>query len=279
MPDKFKATWVSHSSISDFLECPRLYYLRNVYKDPQTGHKVNIVSPHMSLGIAVHNVLEGLAELKSEERANVDLDKKFEEEWEKVCGKQGGFIDKETEGQFKERGKNMIQRAKDNFGIFEDKIVKIKEDLPWFWLSEEDEIILCGKVDWIRYIESDDSVHIIDFKTGKHKEKEGSLQLPIYTLIMKNCQKRETSGIFYWYLDVEDNLTEMPVPEIEDSYKKILEIARQIKDIRERRDFKCPHGGCRACSDFEKIINGEAEFVGVGTYRQDLYLIKEEKSK
>jgi len=91
MPDKFKATWVSHSSIGDFLECPRLYYLRNVYKDPKTGHKINIVSPHMSLGIAVHNVLEGLAEVKSEERVDIDLDKRFEEEWSKVTGKKGGF--------------------------------------------------------------------------------------------------------------------------------------------------------------------------------------------
>src|ERR1035437_4279352 len=31
--DKFNAVWVSHSSIGDFLKCPRLYYLHNVYKN------------------------------------------------------------------------------------------------------------------------------------------------------------------------------------------------------------------------------------------------------
>ena len=80
MQDKYSAVWVSHSSMGDFLKCPRLYYLHNVYKDPQTKKKMAIVTPYMSLGIAVHNVLEGLGDLKAEERKDVDLLKKFEEE-------------------------------------------------------------------------------------------------------------------------------------------------------------------------------------------------------
>lgn len=274
MLDKFKATWVSHSSIGDFLECPRLYYLRNVYKDPKTGNKINIVTPHMSLGIAVHNVLEGLAEFPAEERKNKDLVELFEKEWQKVSGKKGGFLDQETENQFKERGLNMIKRAQDNFEIFEDKIIKMKQELPYFWLSETDEIILCGKIDWLRYIPDTDSVHIIDFKTGKHKEKEESLQLPIYMLLMKHCQKRTTSGIFYWYLDVDDELTEQDIPDMVGAEEKILKIAKEIKKARELKEFECPHGGCRGCQQFEKILAGEAEYVGIGEYGNDLYVLK-----
>ncbi|KKQ37796.1 MAG: hypothetical protein US54_C0025G0014, partial [Candidatus Roizmanbacteria bacterium GW2011_GWA2_37_7] len=44
-PDKFSAVWVSHTSISDFLQCPYAYYLKHVYKDPKTGHKMKIMSP------------------------------------------------------------------------------------------------------------------------------------------------------------------------------------------------------------------------------------------
>ena len=66
MTDKYKAVWVSHSSMGDFLKCPRLYYLHNVYKNPKTGRKIAIVSPHMSLGVAVHNVLENLVNFKTE---------------------------------------------------------------------------------------------------------------------------------------------------------------------------------------------------------------------
>jgi ATP-dependent helicase/DNAse subunit B len=59
--DKYSAVWVSHSSMGDFLKCPYAYYLHNIYKDPKTGRKINIVNPSLSLGVAVHEVLEGLA--------------------------------------------------------------------------------------------------------------------------------------------------------------------------------------------------------------------------
>jgi RecB family exonuclease len=45
-----------------------------------------------------------------------------------------------------------------------------------FYLSEEDNIILNGLVDWIEYLD-DDTLHLIDFKTGKHEEKEAFEQL------------------------------------------------------------------------------------------------------
>jgi hypothetical protein len=39
--------------------------------------------------------------------------------------------------------------------------------------------------------------------------------------------------------------------------------------------FLCPQGsaGCFACKPFEKILRNEAEFVGVGEYNQDLYMV------
>ena len=76
--DKFKAVWLSHSSIADFLKCPRLYYLRNVYKDPRTGHKFTIMTPPLALGQAVHEVVEGLSILNVEDRFAVSLLEKFE---------------------------------------------------------------------------------------------------------------------------------------------------------------------------------------------------------
>ena len=69
--DKYSAVWVSHSSISDFLKCPRAYFLRNVYKDPATGHKITVVTPPLSLGTAVHEVIESLAVLPVEERLKI----------------------------------------------------------------------------------------------------------------------------------------------------------------------------------------------------------------
>src|SRR5579864_7394785 len=80
--DKYSAVWVSHSSMGDFIKCPRAYFLHNVYRNA-SGRKINIVNPHLSLGIAVHETLEGLLNYKAEERFAKPLMATFEENWKK----------------------------------------------------------------------------------------------------------------------------------------------------------------------------------------------------
>lgn len=271
--NKFSAVWVSHSSMGDFLKCPRAYYLHNVYKDPKTGRKINIVTPAMSLGIAVHAVLEPLAKVKAEERMDQPLLELFEAEWKKVSGKKGGFLNEDIEKESKERGISMIRRVVEHPAPLLQKALRMKEDLPWYYLSEEHNIILCGKVDWMQYVPEDDSVHILDFKTGKSDEKENSLQLPIYHLIVHNCQKRKVSGASYWYIDRDDTPKEVSLPDLKQAYDRVFEVAYQVKQARDKKEFVCPKGGCMHCTPFEKIIAGTAEYVGVGEYNQDLYLI------
>ncbi|MDP3996245.1 MAG: PD-(D/E)XK nuclease family protein [bacterium] len=274
--DKYKAVWVSHSSIGDFLKCPRLYYLRNVYKDPKTGRKIGVVNPFLSLGLAVHEVLEGLSEFKAPERFKQPLLENFEKAWGKVSGIKGGFQSLEEEMQAKERGVAMIERVKKNPGLLEEKTVRLKPSKnnmpPNFFLSSEDNIILCGKIDWLVYAPKDDSVKILDFKTGKNEEKDDSLQLPIYFLLLNALQKRKVSGAYYWYVDRDDAPKEVALPDLEKSRQSVLEIAKKIKEAREKNELGCPRAGCFACEPFEKIIRGEAKHVGVGEY-QDLYLV------
>lgn len=271
--NKFSAVWVSHSSMGDFLKCPRAYYLHNVYKDPKTGRKINMVSPAMSLGIAVHAVLEPLAQVKAEERMKQPLLDLFEKEWSKVTGKKGGFLSPESEKESKDRGISMIHRVLSHPEPLIQKALRMKEDLPWYYLSEDENIILCGKVDWMQYVPEDDSVHILDFKTGKSDEKDNSLQLPIYHLLVHNCQKRKVSGASYWYIDRDDTPKTVTLPDLKEAYDRVYEVAHQVKIARDKKEFICPKNGCMHCKPFEKIIAGEAEYVGVGEYNQDLYLI------
>jgi ATP-dependent helicase/DNAse subunit B len=194
--DKYSATWVSHSSMGDFIKCPRAYYLHNVYKDPKTRRKINIVNPALSLGVAVHEVVEGLAAFKVEERqkrlSKDALHLAFEHAWSKVSGTRGGFQSAAEEKQEKERAWAMLLRVAENPEPLLKKTVKIKggeNGLPPNYLIYEDNIILCGKIDWLIYVPENDSVHILDFKTGRNEESDGSLQLPIYQLLLKNLQK------------------------------------------------------------------------------------------
>lgn len=272
--DKFSAVWVSHSSISDFLKCPRSYYLKNVYKDPTTHHKMQIMAPPLALGQAVHEVLESLSVLPTDRRFVEPLMAKYERAWTKVSGKHGGFSSLEAEQRYKARGELMVKRAEKVKGPLSRLAVKIKQDLPHFWLSEEDNIILCGKIDWLEYLPETDSVQIIDFKTGKYQEDSESLQLPIYHLLVHYCQHRSVSGAFYWYLEHSDECEEKRLPEIQEAFDQVLAIAKKISLARKLNVMKCPSGaeGCRYCQPFEKVLKGEAELVNT-TDRNDIYML------
>ena len=276
--DKYGAVWVSNSSINDFLKCPRLYYLHNMHKS-DNNRKINLVSPTLSLGSAVHETLEGLKNYPAEDRFKKSLLEAFEESWKKVSGKIGGFKTVEEEAEAKKRAKQMIERVAKNPGPLLNKTVKIKDGeggmLPNFFLSEEDNIILCGKIDWLEYVEADDSLRVIDFKTGKNEEERDSLQLPIYVLLLNALQKRKVSSVAYWYIDRSDVPSDAVLPEAGEAREKVLTIAKKIKEAREIGRFECPRGaqGCFFCQPFEKILKGEAEFVGIGGYNQELYLL------
>jgi ATP-dependent exoDNAse (exonuclease V) beta subunit len=233
------------------------------------------MSPPLSLGQAVHEVIESLAILPVEERLKISLVKKLDPVWLKITGKKGGFKTHSEEMVYRDRAEQMLINLQEDPGPILKKAIKIKSsiNLPNYWLSEEDNIILCGKIDWLEYEEKSDSVHIIDFKTGKNEEKEDSLQLPIYLLLATNTQSKKVSGASYWYLDRDDGIVEKKLPDIKESFEKVYTVARRIKLARQINHFKCPKDGCYACRPYERILKGEGEKVGVSDTRQDMYIL------
>lgn len=272
--DKYTAIWISHTSITDYLNCPRAYFLKNVYKDPKTAHKIQIMTPALALGQAVHEVMESLSNIPTATRLDESLVLKFDETWDKFTGEKGGFTSLEEEHKFKERGKAMLRRVMDNPGPIAKLAVKIQQDLPHYWISDDENIVLCGKVDWLEYDKDNDSVHIVDFKTGKKKEDEDSLQLPIYHLLVHHCQKRPVTKASYWYLETDNDLTEKILPDLKDAHNKIIEIGRRIKLARKLDKFECPNGhdGCVYCRPLERIIKGEGKLVDTNDQR-DIYFL------
>lgn len=279
MPDKYTATWVSHSSMGDFLKCPRLYYLNNVYKSPETGRKIQLMSAPLALGGAVHEVVEALSIIPTTERFKISLIEKFDDIWHKYHGEKGGFSSDEQERQYKERGEAMLRKVMDHPGPLNNLAVKINEDLPNYWLSEEDNIILCGKVDWLEYLADKDAVHIIDFKTSKREDQNGSLQLPIYHLLVHNTQQRKVTKASYWYLELYDEPIEKELPDLIEAHDEVLAIAKKVKLARKLERFKCPQGetGCQYCKPLERVLRGEAKKVAVSEYNQDVFILQSEE--
>ena len=274
LKDKYTATWVSHSSISDYLKCPRAYYLKNVYRDPKTHRKISLMQPSLALGQVVHEVIESLSTLPVESRFLTPLLATFERAWTRVSGKNGGFTSEEMEEKYKKRGREMIQRVSDHPGPLAEKAIKIRHELPHFWLSEEDGIILCGKIDWLLYDESNDSVKIIDFKTGKFDENPDSLQLPIYYLLAKRCQTKPVSGVSYWYIDRDNEPVSMQLTSEEESLARVMEPAKRVSLARKLERFVCQYkDGCASCRPLESVLSGKATLIGVNDFGQDLYVL------
>jgi len=239
---------------------------------------MTLMSPALALGQSVHEVVESLSILPTQDRFNVPLRDKFEVSWRKVEGKKGGFESDVEEKEYFEKGLIMLDRIQANPGPLVNLAVKIKQELPYFWLSEEEEIILCGKIDWLEYFPDTDTVHIIDFKTGKNREKLESMQLPIYLLLTTNCQRRAVSKASYWYLTASDVPEEMILPELTQAREIVLKVAKEVRLARKLGRMTCKTGGCRYCEPYEKIAAGEGIFVGVNDFGQDIYALNHSRS-
>lgn len=249
-----------------------MYYLKNIYKDPKTGHKIQLVNPFLSLGQAVHDTLDSISHLPVKNRFDMPLLERYDPIWERTSGKKGGFVNSDAEEIYKKRGEAMLRRVTHNPGPLKNLAVKIKGDLPYYWISEDENIILCGKLDWLEYLPETDSVHIIEFKTSKNKEREDSLQLPIYHLLASHCQRHTVVKASYWYLELSGIPEEKALPPIEEAEKQVLKIAKQVKLARQLERFICEHGGCQYCKPYEAVLRGEAELAGTNDRQQDLYL-------
>lgn len=271
----FGAVWLSHSSLSDFAKCPRLYFLRNVYKKQPENKKVQLVNPFLTLGMAVHDTLESIRYLPRETRFDKPLTDTYEEIWVNNEGKKGGFISDIQEKEFKDRGYIMVKRIQDHPGPVANYSTIIKprgEMVASMWLSEEENLVLCGNVDWVEVL-PDGSLHIIDFKTGKNEESSESLQLQIYLLLAEAGNRRPVSKVSYWYLEKENLPREIPLPDINNVPDLLISQGLKIKHARLNQNsgsLDCPEGGCRNCRDYEKVYRGEAEFVGFDPIREKL---------
>ncbi len=272
----YEAVWLSPSSLSDFEKCPRLYYLRNVYKNPATKRKIQLANPFMSLGTAIHRTINSISTLPKDVRFNNPLQQIFENIWQSFSGEVGGFVNEELEKSFKERGLDMIKRVEEYPGPLSNLALKIEEKIPSMWLSEKELLVLCGVIDWIEVL-SDDSLHIIDFKTGK-RDEEGTLQLSIYRLLVKNYFDRKASKTSFWYLQREKLPTGIDLPDTKAVVKQLIEKGKKIKSLRSQKEILCPSGGCRYCYDYELIVNGEAKHVGVDKLmNKDVYSVQDHK--
>ena len=263
------ALFISHTALKDFLKCPNSYFLKNRYRDPKTGYRLQIASGPMTLGSLVHDAIKWY--LQTNRVANKDeVINKFRNHWLKYRGKKGGFSSREEEGVFGKRGLQMLDNFLKNASILEPNIPAY--DFLRYRLDEK--IVFTGKVDFIGQLENE-SLHILDFKTGA-KDEEDATQLHSYAIMAESTFQKPVSKLSYWYLDRDDSPKEAVLDPLEEKIDWIKDKALQIQDAISKDSWECieKDGPYNECQKYQKVIDGKGEFqFSDDDFKKDVYYL------
>ncbi len=261
--------FISYTSLSDFLKCPRAYFLKNIYRDPKTNFRLQVASPYLSLGSTVHDSVKWCLDLKGQVTKK-QLEDKFRNLWLKYRGKKGGFESREQEGDFGKRGLKML----DNFFTNAQILEKITHRVDFPKLNLFEDVILMGNFDFVGEKE-DGTLHVLDFKTGANDEKD-PLQLYIYAILAEANLGKSVSSASFWYLDRDDAPREIVLDPLEPKLEWLKEKAGELKEAIGQGNWICIKGEelCRDCKDYQAIIDGKGQFqFSDFRYKKDVYFL------
>lgn len=205
----------SFTQISTFLHCPLEYKYKYLYHLPSVG------AANLSFGQTIHKTLELFTSEYKQLNSIVQndlfgshnnaLDKKipsFEDllKFYKEYWVDDWYEDKDQKEEFRKRGKQLLNN-------FYQEFIRVKPNLKFiekqFSISLNDYKFV-GKIDRIDE-NSDKSINIIDYKTGKPKTKLDPVdkeQLLIYQLAASECLQESVKNLKYYYLEAPDSAIE-----------------------------------------------------------------------
>jgi DNA helicase II / ATP-dependent DNA helicase PcrA len=253
----------SFSQISRFKKCPLQYKYQYILQIPIDKGK-----SHFSFGSSMHNTLYELLkrtslgkssqeslfeESKDKHKTAITLDniyKIYDEKWV-----DDWYESKESKKHYYQAGKKILkefyERHKDNWPnpLHLEKDFKIQ-------LGEN---AIKGRIDRIDKM-GDNNVEIIDYKTGKYKEKlykDDKMQLLIYQIALEESNIKPTKLKYYFLDEKNQNETEFIAKEkdIEKTKKELEETMETIK----KSDFPANPSefNCKHC-DFKNICPASA---------------------
>lgn len=269
------AIFISPSSISDFDRCPQLYFYKNIYRSPKTGLKIQLINPKLALGQVIHDTLQKFLYSASLQKTQEQLRSILAWRWKQLAGEKGGFTSADEEKTYQDRAAKILDRFWAHKHFKETQPVKMP-DFPKVDLGED--IILTGRLDWLE--KENDGYHIIDFKTGENKERDDSIQLPIYAILASGILRVNKIRASYWYLGKDEDIKGFELPDLTTITENLKKKGAIIKRARLTQSFACSSGNesCWACRDFVTIAQGKAKLVSVDSFdrKQEIYIIPKE---
>ena len=251
LPDRF-----SFSQLAAFSNCPLQYKFAFVLKIPAPSDKASLI-----FGRVLHNVLyEFLEPLLASKQAFQDnlfgstttknslkeeaLLEIYERRWQ-----NDGYASIEERDNYYKKGKEIVRQFLKNWESESAPEVLFLEKSFSFKVGGD---IIKGAIDRIDRLK-DESLEVIDYKTGNPKEKltyEDKRQLILYKIFLEETYGQKVSLLSYYYLESGHKVSFAATDkEIE---KLRSEILREIAEIKKGNFPPKPSELCKYC-DFRSI--------------------------
>lgn len=223
---------LSPSRISDYQQCPKLYHYRVIEKLPEP------ISLDAVRGTLIHNILEKLLGLSSEERTIENAKKEVPVHWDILKNQIPDLA------QLVSSEKEWIDRANallDSYFQLENPQTFTPTHMEaHLELEVIDDLLLHGYVDRIDVAQTGE-VRIVDYKTGKSPrigyEDKALFQLRFYALLWWKLYGEIPKLIQLLYLGDQKILKSSPTKrELEITHDKSLKVGNDIK-ISHQKNF------------------------------------------
>ncbi len=248
IPDHF-----SFSQLAIYEKCPLQYKFQYILKIPQKGKAV------FSFGSTVHNTFHQFLKLVNENPSSAEATegslKNLREIYERNWIDEW-YESKKQKQDYRKNGERIIKNFYDNFLKNPPKLLEINGSLaletPFNLKIGEDTIY--GRID--RIDNNDGEIEIIDYKTGKPKEKltpEEKEQLLIYQMAAQEVLDIKPHKLTYHYLEEDKKISFLGTEhEIENLREKIKGIIKKIKnnEFDAKPGFNCEYCDFKDLCDF-----------------------------
>jgi len=179
-------------SLNMFQQCPRQYKFQYI---DHLGDIYRKARPYFTMGDHIHATLKDfLSVVPISERNLLKLEDLLREKWRR---NRKGFNDKADEKRWGEKALNQLRWFSKNVDMSVTPFMIENNHRAELTAN----ILLKGRIDRVDK-ESDGSLHIIDYKTGKMPAEINQLQLHIYALILSRKQDLPVKRASYLYLEV-----------------------------------------------------------------------------
>lgn len=206
LKDAFVEQGISATALNNYLECPWKYFYRNLVRVPEKPTSSSLY------GNALHNALRLFRDLCASTQTYQPLSVLLD--YLKVSIDQQGFTPASYADAHKKGVRALTDWHKRNAENYQFRAICEKKFEVYLGLSgvELERVLLRGLIDVIEF-NTDDSVHVIDYKTGKHKsrnELEGNTktatgdykrQLDFYCILLELSQMQAPSTLSLEFIE------------------------------------------------------------------------------